>query len=112
MNLKWINFNLEVNIEEDSIERDDLFSNEALDATLTKSEEKRKPLKEKIDKKENKEELAADTSDLQDQNLAEKIDKLNVNESIVPDANNDESMNDTKILKCDCGKNTVPKYLI
>jgi hypothetical protein len=106
VNLKWINFNLAVNIEEGSIE-DQLLAatDDAMERTMVKGEEK--PEKEKNDKQKEKEKLGT----LRDTNLAEKINNLNFNESIVPEANNDESMAfvETKTIKCECGNNSVKK---
>ena len=104
VNLKWISFNLEVNIDEDFVEKADLFTavNEPVGATLAKSEEKTKKSKTKVGIKEKKEDLA-DTSILRDDNLVEKIDKLSVNEIVVPEASRDESITDKKVLNCDCG---------
>ena len=101
---------MEVNIDEDFVEKADLFTavNEPVVATLIKSEEKTKKSKTKVGIKENKEDLA-DTSIMREDKLVEKIDKLSVKEIVVPEANRDESMAENKVLNCDCGNNTVRK---
>ncbi len=107
VNLKWINLNLAVNIEEGSIEDQLLVAtDDAMERTMVQGEET-KPEKGKKGKQNEKEKLIS----LRDTNLAEKINNLNFNESIVPEVNNDESMADvdTKTIKCECGNNTVNK---
>jgi hypothetical protein len=106
--MKWISFNLEVNIDEDFVEKADLFTavNEPVGATLAISEEKTKKPKTKVGINENKEDLV-NKSILRDDKLVEKIDKLSVNDIVLPEANRDESMIENKVLNCDCGNNTV-----